>query len=103
MSKRSSPLRWEEKERDRGFSSIIMDTHHPTLISFHRETIYNVTLRDEDYKNGLRKITYRLWLGFTRFTGIRVLTVNSKINVFPLFFFFSFVYFFLLFLIVINT
>ena len=37
-----SPLRWEEKERDRGFSSIIMDTHHPTLISFHRETIYNV-------------------------------------------------------------
>lgn len=43
------------KRNNRGFGSIIVDTHHPTLISFHRETIYNVPLGTRITRTTLEK------------------------------------------------
>lgn len=43
------------KRNDRAFGSIILDTHHPILISFHYETIYNLPLGSRIIRTTLEK------------------------------------------------
>lgn len=58
---------------------IFVDTHHPILISAIAPFITHA--RGKNYTSDHRKITYRLWLGSTRFSGIREVTADGGINV----------------------